>query len=373
MISLFLIGSLNIMIGLLMGLTPYISRKDIPFGVSIQATDETKNYINRQKKSYFLLNVGLSVALNSGIFLISLLKSTVSEDRLVYLSLFSLFVLLGVSLISYISKHQQLKNYKKTLPVNHVANKKVLVDLSFRNEKLIFPTSYLVAINLAFVLIAVIVTVLNYQQMPEMIVTQWDFQMNPSNVTTKSWGSVMMLPMMQVFITVVMAISNHSYLSAKQEIDQNQPEVSAAKSKKFRKQSSLLNFVISVLTQLLFLSIQFSMIFESISPQVVMVLSIVFTVLVIGLVLWFSLRYGQSGDRLKEGDVTDEATHIQKVASSSDDNWKLGMFYFNPKDPSFWVEKRMGIGMTFNFAKWQGWVFLIGVTILPLVLVYVMM
>ena len=34
-----------------------------------------------------------------------------------------------------------------------------------------------------------------------------------------------------------------------------------------------------------------------------------------------------------------------------DARWKLGMFYFNPRDPSIIVEKRFGVGWTINFGN----------------------
>jgi uncharacterized membrane protein len=38
--------------------------------------------------------------------------------------------------------------------------------------------------------------------------------------------------------------------------------------------------------------------------------------------------------------------------------WKAGMFYVNPDDPSIFVEKRFGIGYTFNFAHPVSWLIL---------------
>jgi uncharacterized membrane protein len=374
MISLLFFIFLNISIGLLMGITPYINRRDIPFGVSIPVTDKTKEVVNAQKKSYLFINLGIAIIINIGIFLYGQFKPNIPEEKLVYLCIVSLFIMLGISLVSYVLKHNELKKYKQTLSLEMKQTKKIVVDLSFRDEKLIFPTSYLVGINLAFVLVTVLLTVFNYQNIPDKLVTQWDFNMNPTTITEKTWGSVMMIPAMQVFITIVMAISNQAYLSAKQQIDGKNPTASSTKSKKFRRQSSLLNLVISILTQLLFVAIQLVTVFESISPKVVMILSLVFTILIIGLVLWFSLYYGQSGDRLKTIAINEEEAPKGNIVTGDDDeNWKLGMFYFNKQDPSFWVEKRMGVGMTFNLAKWQSWAFLIGVIALPLLLVFLFM
>ncbi len=38
--------------------------------------------------------------------------------------------------------------------------------------------------------------------------------------------------------------------------------------------------------------------------------------------------------------------------------WVAGFMYFNPQDPSVWVEKRIGIGYTFNLAHWESWLLL---------------
>lgn len=36
--------------------------------------------------------------------------------------------------------------------------------------------------------------------------------------------------------------------------------------------------------------------------------------------------------------------------------WKYGLFYFNPDDPALFVEKRVGIGYTVNFARASAWI-----------------
>ena len=55
---------------------------------------------------------------------------------------------------------------------------------------------------------------------------------------------------------------------------------------------------------------------------------------------------GQSGSRLKSSQ-----TFSSSDASNPDDDrhWKLGMIYYNPDDPSFFIEKRYGVGWTINF------------------------
>ena len=64
-----------------------------------------------------------------------------------------------------------------------------------------------------------------------------------------------------------------------------------------------------------------------------------------------------------------------KESPDNDEHLKFGMFYYNPDDPAVWVAKRYGVGMDFNYARWQGKAFitvvvliLCGVIALPIVL-----
>jgi uncharacterized membrane protein len=63
-----------------------------------------------------------------------------------------------------------------------------------------------------------------------------------------------------------------------------------------------------------------------------------------------------------------ETTNGTFGVGTLDRHWKLGIFYFNPEDPSLLVGKRLGIGYTLNFARGFSWVIVVLVTILPLAL-----
>ncbi|MDE3170717.1 MAG: DUF1648 domain-containing protein [Acidobacteriota bacterium] len=53
-----------------------------------------------------------------------------------------------------------------------------------------------------------------------------------------------------------------------------------------------------------------------------------------------------------------------------DEHWKLGMFYYNPDDPALLVEKRLGIGYTFNFARGLAWIILALMIVVPVALAF---
>lgn len=71
-----------------------------------------------------------------------------------------------------------------------------------------------------------------------------------------------------------------------------------------------------------------------------------------------SLRTGQGGSRLRGGD--------QAATDRMDDRyWKWGIFYVNSDDSSIMVERRYGIGWTFNFGNRLGLAIFIAILALP--------
>ena len=99
-----------------------------------------------------------------------------------------------------------------------------------------------------------------------------------------------------------------------------------------------------------------------------MVLEPIFLIAVFGVVL----RTGQGGSLLPETESDDEGRGEGErgvVGDGSDDRfWKWGLFYVNPDDPTIFVEKRLGIGYTCNFGNPWSWVLI--TAILALLLVY---
>ena len=70
------------------------------------------------------------------------------------------------------------------------------------------------------------------------------------------------------------------------------------------------------------------------------------------------------------GELPDEVTKTDEERFL-----KWGVLYYNPEDPSLFVEKRFGIGSTLNMARWQAWLFIAGLlafVVLTIVLSFMM-
>ncbi|WP_369414111.1 DUF5808 domain-containing protein [Desertivirga xinjiangensis] len=52
-------------------------------------------------------------------------------------------------------------------------------------------------------------------------------------------------------------------------------------------------------------------------------------------------------------------------------HWKWGLLYYNPDDPSLFVDKRFGIGQTFNFAHRKAWYPLLFLLLFPVLIILI--
>jgi hypothetical protein len=81
----------------------------------------------------------------------------------------------------------------------------------------------------------------------------------------------------------------------------------------------------------------------------------VFGAIVLALLLFSvvgMIRLGQSGHRLAVSAQNATAASESPPGDATDDrHWIGGLIYFNRDDPAVWVEKRFGIGWTFNCAR----------------------
>ena len=51
------------------------------------------------------------------------------------------------------------------------------------------------------------------------------------------------------------------------------------------------------------------------------------------------------------------------VEPTPNECWKAGFIYYNPKDAALFVEKRSGIGYTFNFGNGWSWILMLGLAL----------
>ncbi len=231
----------------------------------------------------------------------------------------------------------------------------MIIDTNFRNDNIILPNIWF-TIPLLITIATFIISFAQYDLLPKQIPVQFDFSGHPTRYISKSLWTVASLPTIQLFITLLLLGVNISIKMVKQQIDSANPLKSRHQSKLFRRHMSALIIGIAIISSLQLLLAQLSIIMN-VSGFFIPITTFIFLGIILCWVIYFTVKIGQGGSRikLKSGEQT------SYISPDEDRYWKFGLFYFNRNDPSFFVEKRFGIGVTVNFARPTNWLFLLGI------------
>jgi uncharacterized membrane protein len=199
-----------------------------------------------------------------------------------------------------------------------------------------------------------------YDEMPQKLPMQYDFSGNVTNYVEKSFKSVLVLPAMQLFLIGIFILCNMSIARAKQQLQTENPEKSLKQNILFRRRWSLYTIFLGTAVVLLFFIIQLSYT-SYISYDQFMIFIWIFTFCVVISTIILSLITGQGGSRIKINAGKGDESEINH---DEDHYWKLGQIYYNPNDPTLFVEKRFGIGWTINFGRPLTWVMLLTIILI---------
>jgi len=159
----------------------------------------------------------------------------------------------------------------------------------------------------------------------------------------------------------VLLVSSVLAAYSKQNVSASHPDVSLTANEAFRKAWLRYFYALRVVLAAIFvlLYVCFILAMRGVKAPVMAlpfaIFGFVFAGVGAGIIL--GVWYGQGGWKwaVRKGLVSaDEAPALLDGDGMADDRWKLGIFYFNPSDPSVMVEMRFNVGWTFNFGSVWG-------------------
>jgi uncharacterized membrane protein len=194
-----------------------------------------------------------------------------------------------------------------------------------------------------------------WDAIPGRFPIHWDLHGRPNGWAIKSWRSVFGSVLIGTLVCLFFSLLFNSFMRGARHIHSSGPDA--------EKESRFLRMMM-----LWVLGLEYSMAamfgFSPILPPRLMTI-FVFGGLLIGVAIAVvAFRSGQGGWRL-QGQTRASTPGKQAPAGdrTPDECWKWGLFYYNPADPAVWVEKRFGIGWTFNFGHPRAW-FILGAILL---------
>ncbi|TGB02785.1 DUF1648 domain-containing protein [Halobacillus salinus] len=339
---------------------PYWTRRTESFGVSIPERVYNTSELRALRKSY-LFRVSAISLIVTVLFLAIGVGGMDSDEAFSWLFGSTLVLYLVGSFLIYLQFHNKMKAMKKQQQWQKDQPQRTVVDTSFREEKLTYSNGWFL-VPFILSIVTFIVTFNFYDQIPDRIPMNYNFEGDVTNWVDKTYRSVMLMPAMQLFMTVLFLFVNVVIARAKQQVSAENPEESKRQNIVFRRRWSLFIIFGSVGMVALFGFAQASFIFD-VPGELMLYVPIIFGGLITIASVLLAFTTGQGGSRVH---VTQEVDG--KVIDRDDDRyWKLGQFYFNKNDPAIFLEKRFGVGWTVNLARPLAWVIfalIIGIALL---------
>lgn len=339
-------------ISLLLISTPYLTRDTVSFGVSVSTEMYYSKDLRALRKKYVWINSLIYTLVLLICIIISTISDVMHQEDIIGICV---GIIVISSLIIQVLFYLKMKKYKSEHPIVPSPGSSILaVDTGFRRNKLIFSNLWFI-IHFAITILSAILALKFYDQFPNNLAMKFDLQGHVTSSVAKSHTAVLGINLMQFVMTCLFMFLNSTIQKSKQQISSSNPEKSIKQSTLFRRRSSLLMLIIGLLIILLLSFIQLNMLFELNVELVALVSTLLPAIIIIGTII-FAFTTGQGGSRIGR-----TATGSNTPPINDDSHWKLGSIYYNPQDPSIWIEKRMGIGWTVNFARPMAWFFLIAI------------
>ena len=296
---------------------PFVTRRTENFGVSIPESLYDRTEFRNMRKKYAGTLIILGLLLCVFIIICSLFLST----NVIYIMLTAailIFVLCSFGL--YLPYHFKMKQIKEKEGWHTEKHQSVVVDMKFRNEKLVYSNWWFI---LPGIIIAgtIAITFIVYENIPDQIPMHTDIS---GNVTydDKSITNLLFLPGTQVFILLLFLVINIIIKNAKQQVSAENPDKSKQQNILFRRRWSAYTIVSAMLMMLIFGYMQLTIIYPKLAVYEDIILMIGIGLMLAGTII-LAINTGKGGSRINIDTPQDSGN----VDRDNDRYWKLGQFY----------------------------------------------
>ncbi|MEA4890597.1 MAG: DUF1648 domain-containing protein [Clostridiaceae bacterium] len=354
-----------LVIGTLLAILPYITRKVLLFGIRVPEMAHTLLEVGRMKRFYTIMMALVTLAA-LGAAVAGNAYGTVAN---LMICLYAPLVMMLAQFIVYLRcwRHSAALKARENWIIPSVGTAETR---SARSRERFggLPWIWYWG-SFGLILLTLLLSLTFYPSMPDTIITHWNGAMEADAWAPKSLGHILAIPIISLVMLLIMLASNLAVYRMKLQVSQENPALSFAQHRVYRRlMSHMLGFITLCMT-LMFLLMQ-PMIMNIWVPDtaVLMALILIPTVLMILPAIYVSVKAGQSGTKLRpaitEADVAaagyppPDGLPLRKTYSD-DRYWKLGLFYYNPDDPSLLVEDRFGNNGGLNYARPAGIVLIV--------------
>lgn len=330
-------------------LTLNLTRSNIYLGVRIPEDKREDKELKKLGKEFtranFLIGIPL-IAVLAGIIYIT-------KSMAVYMAAIFGYILFIFLIYYYFNK--KVKELKAKNFWLNTKKQEVIIDTKFSREKRKYsmPSSWWFIIPLIIIVVNIVVNLNYYDMLPNKVPTHWDFNGKVNGYQHKSMLLIYEMPLFQLFMTGILFISFKGIGWSKQELSGINPEESKERNRIFRRAWGIYFIITTIAVNLIFTMGDFQIMQVAyINNTLTTFLISGFTMFIIGGSIVIAVKVGQGGSKLKFENEKKEDVIFHR---DDDKYWLLAnSIYYNPEDPSVFVEKRFGIGWTVNAGTFPG-------------------
>ncbi|AOY75964.1 DUF1648 domain-containing protein [Clostridium formicaceticum] len=328
----------------LMGLfMPNYSKNTLVFGVNIPEEVAKDEKVIRLKQEYRIIH-SVSFAISKLVIIYFAFKY--ESTRLLNMGILIFILLFSVNYIYIHLKTKKLKEKEGWL----MKKKQVVMVSTSRNktQKLLSMKWYLIPVFIfAFTWIF---TMIMYPQLPNEIPSKLNFNGDIVKYSSKSFLSVFGMPLTQLGMLVMFYYLSKAIGRSKITINPSKPKTSEQQNIVSNKRWIGFMIFTSTIINIHFSYLQLTLL------QIIKVTSVTYYLMNILVVfaplaalVIIAVTTGQSGSKISVN--LEEEVNEKLIYRDDDKYWLLGSLYYNPQDPSLWIEKRYGIGWTINIGN----------------------
>lgn len=340
--------------GGLLAITPMLLKHSEVFAVTVPPAEYHSPELTGMRTRYCALMLAVTVLA----IIVPAICMAVSEVAFIIAYTVSILAVVVVSFALYLFFRSKVRALKKERGWAALASNKVSAVIAPTTSVASPPSIYWNLLYVVVVIVTLVIGIAFYPHMPAQVPMNTDLAGHVTNYAPKSFGILLFAPLVQAFMGIVMTFAFWMIVRARRDIDPAHPLTTAEHSALFVRAQSIFMLCMGLGLTASMIAMQLSMV-GKLSANIAGLIIIVATVLLLVVLVWISLKYGQSGARLSH-----PAQDSDEISRDDDQYWKLGVIYYNPDDPALFVPKRFGVGWTSNMARPQVWALAAGLVVL---------
>ncbi len=344
-----LMSAISLLLAYCMSITPRLASPSAPLGVRVPVAYQNADVVHRALRRYRRICVG-------GGLIVALLCT--AAWRVFLFGAVSSLLLIPISLYAYVSSRRLILEAKHRERWFDDSETRIVGKITHAHvPEVPAPSIPWIAIfsSLLILVSAAVFVASHWQEIPERFVTHWGSDFQPDGWADKSIGSVffatfMGLGAVAIFLILTWVIST---LRVHPRTDRSyrgylRTTMSLALSNRIL---GWLILVMSAGIAVLHIVTLMPSVQAYISAAIIAFLVLTVGSAVAGIAL--IVRELSHFNRALADFALPDGMKDQTESPDNDEFYVWGIFYYNPDDPAILVDKRFGVGMDFNYAKWQ--------------------